>query len=204
MAIAMRVAFGGVDTDADLVARLRDGDESAFVELLRKYQARLLRLAESTVSSKAIAEEVCQDTWLAVVKGIERFEGRSSFKTWLFTILMNRSRTAAGKETRAGLPVDIAGEHFDKSGAWSTPPTPWSDRVDDEVVASGLAHRIRELLPELPQAQRQVVTLRDVEGLSAEEVAQLLGLSEGNQRVLLHRGRAQLRTRLSAEMGAVE
>ena len=174
--------------DLALVERLRAGDEAAFVEMVRRYQPPLLRLAEATVGSRAVAEEACQDTWLAVVRGVERFEGRSSLKTWLFRILLNRARTTAGKEQRAGRPTDGPVERFDDGGAWAEPPTPWSDRVDDRLVAEQLAGRVRELLHELPEQQRQVVLLRDVEGLAPDEVASLLGLTHGHQRVLLHRG----------------
>lgn len=196
------VASNGVDHDAGLVARLRTGDESAFVELVRQYQPRLLRLAEATVGSRAVAEEVCQDTWVAVLRGLERFEGRSSFKTWLFRILLNRARTSAGREQRAGRPDSEVVERFDTNGAWAEPPQPWSERIDDRLVAERLAHRVRELLPTLPEQQRQLVLLRDVEGLSAADVTSLLGITDGNQRVLLHRGRAHVRSRLEEMYGA--
>jgi RNA polymerase sigma-70 factor (ECF subfamily) len=148
-----------------------------------------------------VAEEVTQDTWVAVIRGIERFEGRSSFQTWLFRILLNRARTAIGREVRAGRPDDTVEERFDASGAWADPPVAWSDQVDDRMVAAELATRVQDLLPHLPEQQRQVVILRDVDGVSAEDVASLLGISDGNQRVLLHRGRAKLRALLTAEIG---
>jgi RNA polymerase sigma-70 factor (ECF subfamily) len=184
------------------VDRLRAGDESAFVALIALYQPRMIRLAEMTVGSRAVAEEVTQDTWLAVVRGVERFEGRSSFKTWLFHILLNRARSTVGREIRAGRPERQIDDRFDTSGEWVTPPEPWADRADDRVVAEHLAARVQELLPELPDNQRQVVVLRDLEGLSAQDVTAIVGITDGNQRVLLHRGRAQLRHLLSAEMGA--
>ena len=196
------VASAAVDDDARLVERLRAGDASAFAELVRRYQPQLQRLAEATVGSRAVAEEVCQDTWLGVVRGVERFEGRSSFKTWLFRILLNRARTSASKEHRAGRPDDEVLERFDASGAWASPPVPWPDRVDERIVAERLARRVHELLPKLPDQQRQVVILRDVEGLEPGEVASMLGVTDGHQRVLLHRGRAKLRALLSVEMGA--
>ena len=198
------VVSDAVAGEAELVDRLRSGDEAAFVELVGRYQASLLRFAQSLVGSRAVAEEVVQDTWLGVVRGVERFEGRSSFKTWLFRILVNRARSAEGREQRAGRPdaTEDIGERFDESGAWATPPVPWADRVDDRIVAGHLAERVRVVLPELPAAQRQVVVLRDVEGLGAAEVAGLLGISDGNQRVLLHRARARVRGLLEAEMGA--
>jgi RNA polymerase sigma-70 factor (ECF subfamily) len=182
---------------------LRAGDESAYVELVRRYQPRMLRVAEATVGSRAVAEEACQETWLAVLKGVDRFEGRSSFKTWLFRILLNRARSSANREVRAGRPTaDESVERFDASGAWAEPPVPWSERVDDRLVAERLAHRVRELLPGLPDQQRQVLILRDVEELEPGDVASMLGISDGNQRVLLHRGRAKLRALLSVEMGS--
>ncbi len=182
--------------------RLRAGDESAFVALIGLYQQRMLRLAEMTVGSRAVAEEVTQDTWLAVVGGVERFEGRSTLKTWLFHILLNRARSTAGRELRAGRPAKEIDDRFDKAGAWVIPPEPWADRADDRVVAEHLAARVHEFLPRLPESQREVVMLRDVEGLSAEDVTAIVGITDGNQRVLLHRGRAQLRQLLSREMEA--
>ena len=198
---ATGLALRPVDDDIDLVDRLRNGDEAAFVTLIGRYQQRMLRLAESTVGSRAVAEEVTQDTWLAVVRGVERFEGRSLFKTWLFHILLNRAHSAAGREQRAGRPVDSVDERFDKAGAWTTPPEPWADRAVDRIVAEHLAARVQHLLPQLPDNQRQIVVLRDLEGLPADDVAALVGISDGNQRVLLHRGRTHLRRLLSAEMG---
>ena len=196
------LASSGVDDDGRLVELVRTGDEAAFADLIRRYQPRLLRFAEATVGSHAVAEEVCQDTWLAVVRGVDRFEGRSSFKTWLFRILLNRARTGARREERAGRPDDQVVERFDASGAWASPPVPWADRVDERLVAEDLARRVHDLLSGLPEQQRQVVVLRDVEGLPAAEVASLLGISDANQRVLLHRGRARLRESLSAQMGS--
>ena len=200
--VAPVVGSTTVDDDARLVEALRADDEAAFVELVRRYQSRLLRLAEATVGSRAVAEEVCQDTWLAVLRGVERFEGRSSFKTWLFRILLNRARTSATREQRAGRPEDDVVERFDASGAWASPPVPWSEHVDDRLVAEKLANRVHELLPELPDQQRQVVVLRDVEGLAPDDVASMLGVTDGHQRVLLHRGRAKLRALLTVEMGS--
>ena len=194
------LASRAVDGDAELLARLRAGDEEAFAALVRRYQAPLLRLAEATVGSAAVAQEVTQDTWLAVLRGIDRFEGRSSFKTWVFRILLNRARTASYKEQRAGRPDDGLDERFDAGGHWAEPPEPWADRVDDRMVAVELAERVQRLLPELPDAQRQVVVLRDVEGLTAPEVCDLLQVKDGQQRVLLHRGRARLRALLSSEV----
>ncbi len=192
-----------MDADAELVDRLRAGDEAAFATLVQRYHPPLLRLAQSTVGSRAVAEEAVQDTWLAVVRGVDRFEGRSSLKTWLFHILVNRARSAGGREARSGGfhdELDAAGP-FDASGRWAEPPEVWADRVDDRIVARHLADRVTDLLEQLPDAQRQVVLLRDVEGLPAKDVAALLGVTDVHQRVLLHRGRARLRALLEAEVG---
>jgi RNA polymerase sigma-70 factor, ECF subfamily len=193
------------DSDAALVDRLRAGDEAAFRALVQRHHVRLLRLAESLSPSRAVAEEVVQDTWLAVVRGIDRFEGRASVKTWLMRILVNRARTAGAREARS-VPLDprpgpaVPIDRFASTGAWATPPTPWAEEADDRVVAERLAARVRASLPALPDGQRQVLLLRDVEGLAPTEVCDLLGVSEGNQRVLLHRARARLRDILDREM----
>ena len=192
------------DPDAVLLDALRAGDETAFASLVSRHHTRLLRFAESMVSSRAVAEEVVQDTWLGVVRGIHRFEGRSSVKTWMFRILANRARSAGAKEARtAPLRADMLGDvlegRFDAAGAWSRPPEPWADRVDDRLVAEALAGRVRQCLPALPPAQRQVLVLRDLEGVDAAEVCDVLGISAGNQRVLLHRARARLRSLLEGQ-----
>ena len=197
----LAVASSLVDDDEALVDRLRSGDESAFVELVRRYQPRLLRVAEATVGRGSVAQEVTQDTWLAVFRGIDRFEGRSSFKSWLFSILLNRARSAARREDRAGRPDSTIGEErFDANGAWAQPPEPWADRAVDRLVAAQLSTRVHDLLAMLPEAQRQVVVLTDVEEVPPAEVVSMLGLTEGNRRVLLHRGRARLRQLLAEEM----
>jgi RNA polymerase sigma-70 factor (ECF subfamily) len=191
-----------VGEEADLVARLQAGEEAAFVALVRMYQRSLLRLAESVVSSRSVAEEVVQDTWLAVVRGVDRFEGRSSFKTWLFHILMNRARSTSGREHRVGsLPDGDLDDRFDATGAWAQPPVPWADLVDDRLVADHLAKRVRAILPMLPETQREVVVLRDIEGLPPADVCAVLGVTDGNMRVLLHRARAHIREQLALEMG---
>ncbi len=191
--------------DAELVARLRSGDEEAFRLVVERYHTALLRLAQTMVPARAVAEEVVQETWLGLVRGIGRFEGRSSLRTWLFHVLVNRARSAGARERRpstgATARAPVGRGRFGPTGAWSHPPVPWPDDVDDRVVAGQLAERIRSQLDELPEMQRQVVLLRDVEGMSAEEVCDLLGLTDGNQRVLLHRGRSRLRCILEAEMG---
>ena len=192
--------------DAELVARLQAGDEAAFETLVRRYHTSLLRLAETMVPSRAVAEEVVQETWLGVVRGVARFEGRSSLRTWLFHILVNRARTTGAREARRApsraewVPaVDPA--RFGTDGAWVDPPTPWPDDIDDRLSATALADRVRGHLPDLPEQQRQVVVLRDIEGLDAPEVCRLLEISDANQRVLLHRGRSRIRRILDGELG---
>jgi RNA polymerase sigma-70 factor, ECF subfamily len=194
-----------VDRDLDLLERLRAGDEGAFVTLVARHQAALLRLAGSFVPSQAVAEEVVQDTWLAVLRGLAGFEGRSSFKTWLFRVLVNRARTAGVREHRsvptgrAEPAVDPA--RFDATGHWAAPPQHWVDDADDRLDALALAGQLRDAMDRLPPRQREVVILRDVEGLSGEEVCDVLGVSGGNQRILLHRGRSRLRNILEFELG---
>lgn len=191
-----------VGDETELIGRLRDGDEEAFASVVRQHHASLVRLATAMVGSRAVADEVVQDTWLAVVRGVERFEGRSSFKTWLFHILVNRARTTVGRERRSQpIAIDTDDARFDATGAWATPPVPWSETVDDRLVAESLAPAARRMIDELPDSQRQVLILRDVEGLGAGDVAALLGVSEGNVRVLLHRARGKVRDGLDAMVG---
>jgi RNA polymerase sigma-70 factor (ECF subfamily) len=191
--------------DVELLDRLRAGDEAAFVTLVDRYHGPMLRLAASFVPSAAVAEEVVQDTWLGVVRGIDRFEGRSSLKTWLFRILVNRARSTGVKERRTTPSDPMSGPtvdpgRFDGNGGWVEPPEAWAEQAEDRIVAGQLAERVHVCLDELPEGQRQVVVLRDVEGLSAPEACTLLGLTEANQRVLLHRGRARIRRMLELEM----
>jgi RNA polymerase sigma-70 factor (ECF subfamily) len=191
--------------DVELLERLRAGDEEAFLALVDRHQPSMLRLARSFVSSSAVAEEVVQDTWLGVVRGIENFAGRSSFKTWLLRILVNRAKSTGALERRsvavgdAGPVVDRS--RFDASGAWMSPPQHWVEDSEDRLVAESMAEQIRIALQELPGRQREVLLLRDVDGLSSEEVCEVLDISEGNQRVLLHRGRSRLRQVLEPGMG---
>ncbi len=192
--------------DADLVARLQAGDEGAFATLVDLYHAPLLRLACTFVPSRAVAEEVVQDTWLGVVRGIDRFEGRSSLKTWLFRIVVNRARTAGVRERRE-TPTDrpdepsVPLERFNASGGWASPPSPWTDDAEERIVARQTAHKVSRHLNLLPERQRQVVVMRDFEGLPATEVCSILGITEANQRVLLHRGRSRVRNMLERELG---
>ena len=193
--------------DEELIGRLRAGDPAAFGELVDCYHTSMVRLAETFVPNRAVAEEVVQDTWVAVIRGIDRFEARSSLKTWIFHILANRARSTGARERRVrpvdfeeGRDADMVG--FGRGGMWSDPPVPWSDEVDDRLSAAGTLAAVRSVLEQLPESQRAVVTLRDVEGLSPREVSEVLDLSDANQRVLLHRGRARVRAALEREVRA--
>jgi RNA polymerase sigma-70 factor (ECF subfamily) len=196
-----------VDEDADLVARMRAGEEDAFVLLAARHQGAMLRLARSFVSSTAIAEEVVQDTWLGVLRGIDGFAGRSSFRTWLMRILVNRARSTGVHEHRSVAVGDVGpvvdASRFDASGAWMSPPQHWVEDSDERLLAQALSEPIETALGELPARQREVVLLRDVDGLSGQEVCEVLEISESNQRVLLHRGRSRLRQALESELGVV-
>jgi RNA polymerase sigma-70 factor, ECF subfamily len=193
------------EADAELLGRLRAGDERAFVTLVRRHHAVMLRLAAGYVPSMAVAEEVVQDTWLGVLRGIGGFEGRSSVRTWLFRILVNRARTAGARERRSVAIGDsvpaVDRSRFDATGHWAAPPERWVEEADNRVDAAKLAGRLRLAVDDLPARQREVVLLRDVEGLSSEEVCGVLEISEGNQRVLLHRARSRLRQVLETEFG---
>jgi RNA polymerase sigma-70 factor, ECF subfamily len=194
------------DSDTCLLERLRDGDEEAFVLLVQRYSDSMLRIAAGYVPGQAVAEEVVQDTWLAVLRGLAAFEGRSSVRTWLFRILVNRARTAGVRERRSvplgdelGPAVDQA--RFDPTGHWSSPPEHWRDQIDDRLTADAMVSVIRTAILQLPPRQREVVTLRDIEGMTSDEVCGALELTEANQRVLLHRGRSRLRQVLETEFG---
>lgn len=186
-----------------LVAALARGEERAFNELVGRHHRSMVRLARNYVRTDAIAEEVAQDAWAAVLTGIGRFEGRSSLKTWLFSIVVNKARTRAEREARS-LPFSVlAGaendgselsleDRFGPGERWSAPRRAWDD-PERRAVSLELREELRAGLRELPERQRLVLTLRDVEGLSSEEACELLGISQGNERVLLHRARARLR-----------
>jgi RNA polymerase sigma-70 factor (ECF subfamily) len=189
--------------DADLLSRLRSGDEHAFASLVERYHAPMLRLAVSFVPSHAIAEEVVQDTWLAALRGLGEFEGRSSLKTWLFRILVNRARTTGARENRSVPVAAVDPARFDASGGWADPPEQWVEAAEDRAEAGKLADRVRARVDELPGRQREVVVLRDVEGMSSQEVCAVLDITDANQRVLLHRGRSRLRQLFEDEFRGV-
>ncbi len=201
-----RRATRPVGEESELLERLRGGDQQAFLELVARHQDMLLRLACSFVPNRAIAEEVVQDTWLGVLRGLDGFMERSSFKTWLLRILVNRARSAGALESRSVAIGDAApavdNARFDVSGAWMSPPQHWIEDLEDRIFAASATDRIRAALEQLPARQREVVMLRDVDGLESEEVCEVLEISDANQRVLLHRGRSRLRQSLEAELGS--
>jgi len=189
-----------------LLDALRAGDEDAFVALVTRYHASLKRVARAYVSTDAVAEEVVQETWLAVVDGLDRFEQRATLKTWLFHILANKAKTRGVRERRsvpfASLgPADaqpsVPPDRFQAEGDawpghWAVPPRPWED-PERRLQSLEARERLRAAIGALPETQQAVLTLRDVEGLEADEVCMLLDLSAGNQRVILHRARARVR-----------
>jgi RNA polymerase sigma-70 factor (ECF subfamily) len=193
--------------DSELLHGLRSGDERAFAVLVERYHEPMLALAASFVPSRAVAEEVVQDTWLAALRGLDAFEGRSSLKTWLFRILVNRARSTGSKEQRS-IPVAdpepaVDPSRFGGDGAWADPPEHWIEAAERRIEAGKLAGQVRVWIDDLPARQREVVLLRDVEGMSSEDVCAVLALTEGNQRVLLHRGRSRLRQLLENELREV-
>ncbi|HWH95253.1 MAG TPA: sigma-70 family RNA polymerase sigma factor [Baekduia sp.] len=202
--------------DQSLVERARDGDEEAFAVLVRRYSPMLMRLARMYVPTDALAEDVVQETWVAVLRGLERFEGRSAFKTWLFRILVNRAKTRGVREHRSipfasirthpageGAEGDVDGDgpavdpsRFTPQGAWTSAPADWRDDPEASLYSAETLRVARAAIDELPERQKIVITLRDLEGLSSDEVRNVLDVSETNQRVLLHRARAKVRKAL--------
>lgn len=208
--------------EQNLLNGLLDRDDSAAESIFARYHPAMFRLARSFVRSDDEAEEVVQDTWLAVLGGLERFEGRSSLKTWIFRILVNRARSRARREARqipfsslaprppseeadsddasaeSWFPGDMTSALYWQGQSWSAPPP------DEAVLADELRTRIEAAIRVLPTRQQSVVSLRDIEGWSGEEVCELLEISEGHQRVLLHRGRSRVRDELKAYIAPVE
>lgn len=208
-----RVGIAYPTEELRLVDGLRAGEEAAFAELIDAYGAAMLRLATTFVGSRAVAEEVVQETWVAVLQGIDRFEGRASLKTWLFRILTNRAKTRAEREGRtvpfsalaevgeAGGEPSVDPDRFFGpghrwTGHWTEYPHRWDDVPEQRLLSRETRDLIAEAIDRLPPTQRAVIRLRDVEGFSSEEVCNVLELSETNQRVLLHRARTKVRRAL--------
>jgi RNA polymerase sigma-70 factor (ECF subfamily) len=197
--------------EAQLLDALRAGDEGAFAALVREYHPSLLRVARMYVSTSASAEEVVQETWLGVLNGLARFEGRSSLRTWIFRILTNIAKTRGQRDARA-VPFSALGEAGEEepsvepdrfaspgerwAGHWRSYPERWDLLPAERLLSAETLARVRDAIGSLPPAQAEVITLRDVEGWSSEEVCSALDLSETNQRVLLHRARSKVRRAL--------
>jgi RNA polymerase sigma-70 factor, ECF subfamily len=201
-----------VADDHALVERLRAGDEEAFMDLVVRWSPSMLRVARMYVPSQAVAEDVVQETWLGVLNGIDRFEGRSSLRTWVFSILVNRARTRGERERRtvpfaalarqegegefAAVDADRFVGQGDGAGSWAAPPVRWWEEPERALDSDEAVQRIEAEIAKLPEMQRLVITMRDVEGMSSQEVRSALDISETNQRVLLHRARAKVRAAL--------
>jgi RNA polymerase sigma-70 factor (ECF subfamily) len=205
---------GPLPSDDAVVARLRAGDEAMFALMLDTWSPGLRRMARAHLSTEASADEVLQDTWIAVIQGLDRFEGRSTLRTWVYRILVNTAKTRAVREARTvpsaelfdirltaadtGPTVDPArfrGADDPFAGGWLNPPAAWP-APENAAIAKEIREQIALALARLPERQRTVVALRDVDGWSSEEVCEIMGISAGNLRILLHRGRAALRAGL--------
>ncbi len=201
------------DEDARLVAALRAGDERAFVTLIERDQSSLIRLAMLYVPNRPAAEDVVQETWLGVLQGIDRFEARASLKTWLFRILTNRAKRRGAREHRtipfsAAWSPDQVGDEptvepdrffpvgHEEAGHWTSFPRSWDDLPDERLLSRETLAQVERAIATLPPTQREVITLRDVEGWPSVDVCNALGLSDTNQRVLLHRARSKVRRAL--------
>ena len=194
--------------DEQLLRRLRAGEEAAFAELVDRFGASMLRASLAWVPSRSVAEEVVQETWLRVLRGLEGFEGRSSLRTWVFAILGNCARRRGRLEGRSIPFASIAGEREEEPGeffpadhprwpgAWSTVVDGRFGAPDERLLSAETRERVAAAIAALPDGQRQVLSLRDVEGWSAAETCAFLGVSEANQRVLLHRARTRVRAEL--------
>jgi RNA polymerase sigma-70 factor (ECF subfamily) len=199
--------------DPDFVSRLRMGDAAAYRALVRRFHASLVRFAASIIGSHAQAEEVVQDSWLAVCEGVDRFEGRSSLVTWIFTIVANRSRTRVAREGRLvgldalmeGTPAGARGiplNAFKPDGHWAEVPRLWDDLNPERIVGGRqLWDQVQAVIDTLPAGQRAVILLRDMEGRDADEACALLDISAENQRVLLHRARCRIRQEIDRLVG---
>lgn len=209
---------GALRADRDEVAALRNRDQGTFRSLVRRLHPTMVRVARSYVSSGEVAEEVAQDTWVAVLEEVDRFEGRSSLRTWILRILVNQAKTRGVREKRttpfsalairhemtgSAVPEDLFFESGHRwAGHWATAVPSW-DLPEERLLSAELGSVLRDAVDQLPRGQRAVVALRDGLGLSAGEVCTLLELSETNQRVLLHRGRARVREAVAEYAGRV-
>jgi RNA polymerase sigma-70 factor, ECF subfamily len=201
-------------TEQAIVARLREGDERAFETLVAQNYGTMIAVAQHYVSSRAVAEEVVQETWVGVLKGLDRFQGRSSLRTWIMSILVNIAKTRGVRESRS-VPYSALGagpddpavdpERFRSSdegfpGHWRAYPSDWNARPDQRLLGQETMGVVKAAISELPEGQRAVITMRDVAGCTPQEVCTALAISDGNQRVLLHRARSRVRAALEAHL----
>jgi RNA polymerase sigma-70 factor (ECF subfamily) len=200
--------------EAALIARLRDGDERAFEALVERHYGTMLAVARGYVKSRAVAEEVVQEAWLGVLKGLDRFEGRSSLRTWIIRIVANIAQTRGAREARS-VPLSSLAPEGDEAavdpdrfrgpadafpGHWRQYPADWQALPEQSLLGRETLDMVMAAVSQLPPAQQQVITLRDISGFSAEEVCDVLDVSAGNQRVLLHRARSRVRAALEEHL----
>lgn len=201
---------------SEIVAALQRGDERVFAEVVNAWSPGLMRMAQMFVRDRAVAEEVVQETWIGLLRGIGRFEGRSSLKTWVYRILINTAKTRGQREARSvpfsaaatdeGPVVDpdrFLGAGHRWAGGWRLGPGEWPT-PEEELLQSEARDAILRAIDELPDNQRAVITMRDIEGLDTDEVAEALGITAGNERVLLHRARSKVRAAIEEQQGAIE
>jgi RNA polymerase sigma-70 factor (ECF subfamily) len=209
-----KITYTAQTSDEEIVAGLRRGDEAAFAELVRRLNGTLIQIALTYVPTRAVAEEAVQETWMAVIRGINRFEGRSSLKTWVIRILMNRARTIGVKENRSipfasavSLEDDpyqgaadadrfLPADHPEWPRHWASPPQQWYEHPEQRSLGDEVLGVVEAAAADLSGAQREVLLMRDLAGMTSDEVCALLDISPGNQRVLLHRARARIRQSL--------
>ena len=205
--------------DTAIVQAINNGNEAAFLHLFEQYHASLVRLARIYVTDAAIAEEVVQETWIGVLKGLRRFEGRSSLKTWIFSIMVNRAKTYAQREGRyisfsSDFDADdepfepaVAPDRFTPTDAptypnhWISIPRRWDEVPESSALSGEMLTRLTQAIDALPMRQREVITLHDIDQISSQDICNVLGISETNQRVLLHRARAHVRQALELYLG---
>jgi RNA polymerase sigma-70 factor (ECF subfamily) len=211
--VAVRAVSPDGQDDTALIAALRAGDESAFTLVVETYHARMLRIARAYIADSAVAEEIVQETWVRVLHSIDRFEARSTLKTWIFRILVNTALNWVARERRSTPFSRLVVEDADSQpaveperfrpadaalwpGHWNSLPASWSTTPETRLLSGETLEHIRAGIEDLPTGQKAVITLRDIEGWSADEVCNALRISESNQRVLLHRGRSRVRRAL--------
>jgi RNA polymerase sigma-70 factor (ECF subfamily) len=210
--VAVRTVSSDGQYEDSLIAALRSGDQSAFTLVVDTYHARMLRVALAYISDGAVAEEIVQETWVRVLRSIDRFEARSTLKTWIFRILVNTALSWVTRERRSTPFSCLAVEDADSQpaveperfrpadalwpGHWNSFPASWSTTPETRLLSGETLAHIRAAIEDLPAGQKAVITLRDIEGWSADEVCNVLQISESNQRVLLHRGRSRVRRAL--------